>query len=538
MMTSGKESGPVPAACMFGVQRILPLIEAFVGEIEGVRSAQDIEHIHRMRVASRRLRAALPLFKSCFPEKKFRMWMRQLKKITRALGDARDVDVQMAFLKRLKKEKAGQLGENSPVVALVAVDPVDIETLLLTHLQKKRQKLQGTVLSALENLERNGIAEDIRSGCNEVITRAGNARTKPALYGIPPVSAARISSRLSVLMQYERHMYNPDAVAEHHAMRIAAKKLRYTMEVYAPLYRRNLKKSLVRVKRIQEILGDLHDCDVWIDTVMAMLLTERSSPGNDTDSQGREGRRVTSYRHFLSDREKERTRIYRRLVRYWESVGSARIWDELRVTLTGGIKKRFGLPEISHPDAVRSSVSALSSLFPEGIPHSRTVTTLALQIFDDLAALHQMQAPERFLLECGCCLHDIGWKYGQKGHGNRSMDMIVSDDTLPVSVTDRGMIGLISAAHRGNVRLDSYGFFSLLSLEQRKHVLMLASLIRIADGLDYLHLGSVTSVHCSAGTDKVVIETSVQRDASAEIQRALQKGDLFTEVFERTLVIR
>jgi len=118
------------------------------------------------------------------------------------------------------------------------------------------------------------------------------------------------------------------------------------------------------------------------------------------------------------------------------------------------------------------------------------------------------------------------------------MDMIVSDDTLPVGITDRGMISLISAAHRGNVRLDSYGFFSLLSPEQRKHVLMLASLIRIADGLDYLHLGSVTSVHCSAGTGKVIIETSVQRDASAEIQRALQKGDLFTEVFERTLVIR
>jgi len=534
-MTSGKEPGAVPAACIFGVQRILPLLDAFLGEIDGVRSAQDIEHIHRMRVASRRLRAALPLFKSCFPKKKFREWMRELQKITRALGDARDADVQIAFLIRLKKGKAPGDPRSD---AGREIRPVDVETFLLTRLQKKRQKLQNTVLSALENLERSGIPVDMRAGCNEVIIRAGNARTKPARYGIPPVSAARISNRLSILMQYERHVYDPDAVAEHHAMRIAAKKLRYTMEVYAPLYRRNLKKSLARVKRLQEILGDLHDCDVWIDTVMAMLLTERSSPGNDPASPGMEGRRVTSYRHFLSDREKERKRIYRRLVRYWESVGSAYIWDELRVTLTGGIKKRYGLPEIPHPDAVRSSVSVLSSLFPEGIPHSHTVTTLALQIFDDLAALHQMQARERFLLECACSLHDIGWKYGQKGHGNRSMDMIVSDDTLPVGITDRGMIGLISAAHRGNVRFDSYGFFSLLSPEQRKHVLMLASLIRIADGLDYLHFGSVTSVLCSAGTDRVVIETSVQRDASAEIERALQKGDLFTEVFERTLVIR
>jgi len=537
-MTSGKKPGPVPAACIFGVQRILPLLEAFLSEIEGVRSAQDIEHIHRMRVASRRLRAALPLFKSCFPKKKFRVWIRELQKITRALGDARDADVQIAFLERLNKEKARQQGENLHGVARAPVDPVDVETILLTRLKKKRQKLQVSVLSALENLERSGIPEEMRASCNELIARAGYARTKPAPYGIPPVSAARISNRLSALMQYERHMYNPDAVAEHHAMRIAAKKLRYTMEVYAPLYRRNLKKPLIRVKRIQEILGDLHDCDVWIDTVMAMLLTQRSSPGNDTASPEVEGRRVTSYRHFLSDREKERKRIYRRLVRYWESVGRARIWDELRVTLTVGMKKRFGLPEIPLPDAVRSSVSALSSLFPEGLPHSHTVTALALQIFDDLSPLHQMQAHERFLLECACSLHDIGWKYGQKGHGKRSMDMIISDDTLPVNITDRGMIGLISAAHRGNVRLDSYGFFLLLSPQQRKHVLMLASLMRIADGLDYLHLGSVISVHCSAGTDKVVIETSVQRDASAEIERALQKGDLFTEVFERTLVIR
>ena len=56
-----------------------------------------------------------------------------------------------------------------------------------------------------------------------------------------------------LLLQYERWVHNPDAVAEHHAMRIAAKKLRYTMETYAPVYRRNLKKPLARVKKIQEI---------------------------------------------------------------------------------------------------------------------------------------------------------------------------------------------------------------------------------------------------------------------------------------------
>src|SRR5512136_2579188 len=89
-MTSIRDQEPVKAACIFGVQRILPLLDAFLNEIEGVRSGQDIEYIHRMRVASRRLRAALPLFESCFPQRKYRMWMKELQKITRALGDARD----------------------------------------------------------------------------------------------------------------------------------------------------------------------------------------------------------------------------------------------------------------------------------------------------------------------------------------------------------------------------------------------------------------------------------------------------------------
>ena len=535
-MISSEEPGPAGAACIFGVQRILPLLDAFLHEIEGVRSARDIEHIHRMRVASRRLRAAIPLFGTCFPPKKFRRWMQELQKITRALGDARDTDVQIAFLLRLKEKRVQKNNPDPGARPPLLTDSA--ETILLTRLQKKRQKLQNVVLSALDNLERSGIPQDIRAECTDLLTKAKQARAKPAVSGIPAVAATRISRRLDLLLQYERWAYNPDAVAEHHAMRIAAKKLRYTMETYAPVYRWNLKKPLARVKKIQEILGDLHDCDVWIDTVMAMLLDERTSPGTEVTSHTIQESRVTSYRHFLSERENERKRIYRRFVRYWESVRRAGLWDELRGILTGGRKERFRFPGVPRTDAIRSSVSTLSGLFPEGIPHSRTVTAFALRIFDDLAPLHQMQAHERFLLECACSLHDIGWKYGQKGHAKRSGEIIISDDTLPVDIIDRGMIALVSTAHRGKIRLESDGFFSLLSMEQQKKVRMLASLIRVADGLDELHLGSITTVHCSSGPQEVVVETSAIRDASAEIERASEKGDLFRRVFERTLVIR
>jgi CHAD domain-containing protein len=159
--------------------------------------------------------------------------------------------------------------------------------------------------------------------------RAKSTRKKPSPLGIAPVAASRIARRLATLLSYEEWVHNPDAIAEHHAIRIAAKKLRYTLEVYGPLYRRGLKKPLSRIKKIQEILGDLHDCDVWIDTVMVMLVKERLT----SQAAGRQKMRVskvTRYKHFLAEREKERKILYQRFVRFWDSLMRSRLWDELR----------------------------------------------------------------------------------------------------------------------------------------------------------------------------------------------------------------
>jgi hypothetical protein len=352
------------------------------------------------------------------------------------------------------------------------------------------------------------------------------------------VAAGRISRRLDIMLSYERWVHNPDAVVQHHAMRIAAKKLRYTMEVYGPLYRLGLKKYLARVKKVQEILGDLHDCDVWIDTVMVILLKERSASPVKISSKNNQIQRMSGYRHFLSEREKERKRLYLRYVRYWDSLVRAGIWDALRTTLDEGRKRKFRLPATNKKDEILSSVSALAGKFPEGMVHSRKVTDIALKIFDDLSSLHQMGAHERFILECTALLHDIGWKSGHKGHSKRSADMIVTDEYLPLDLHDRAMIGLIAQAHRNTIRFESQGLFSILSSKERDSVMMLASFIRIADGLDYLHHGSVDSIHCSAGADSVIMEISATGDVRLELQRAGMKGDLFIRVFNRQLVIR
>ena len=68
----------------------------------GTRLGDDIEALHDMRVASRRLRAALSIFAKVFPADEFRRLDRQIGDITDALGAVRDLDVQMDYLRNYR----------------------------------------------------------------------------------------------------------------------------------------------------------------------------------------------------------------------------------------------------------------------------------------------------------------------------------------------------------------------------------------------------------------------------------------------------
>jgi CHAD domain-containing protein len=64
----------------------------------GVLDLEDIERVHDMRVATRRLRAALEVFAPCFPRKRLRAALREVKALADALGERRDRDVTIAAL--------------------------------------------------------------------------------------------------------------------------------------------------------------------------------------------------------------------------------------------------------------------------------------------------------------------------------------------------------------------------------------------------------------------------------------------------------
>jgi CHAD domain-containing protein len=100
------------------------IVEIRAGELiehaQGVLDTGDIERVHDMRVASRRLRAALEICEPCFPERPFRQTLRDVKRLADALGERRDRDVAIVSLERFSEQMAApdRRGVDSLVQAL------------------------------------------------------------------------------------------------------------------------------------------------------------------------------------------------------------------------------------------------------------------------------------------------------------------------------------------------------------------------------------------------------------------------------------
>jgi CHAD domain-containing protein len=77
----------------------------------GVLDLDDVERVHAMRVATRRLRAALEIFAPCFPPKRHRKALKRVKALADALGVRRDLDVEIELLASLEPEVVGRDGE-------------------------------------------------------------------------------------------------------------------------------------------------------------------------------------------------------------------------------------------------------------------------------------------------------------------------------------------------------------------------------------------------------------------------------------------
>lgn len=301
--------------CVFGSGIILRHITALRAEIAGVREAKDIEYIHRMRVASRRLRTALPFFRQCLPARKLANWEKEIRAITRSLGAARDSDVQLALLEGIYR--GAPQPQQRPGLQRLAL-----------RLYQRRARLQTRVLAALDSLESSRALDQLEAAVAPQAARESEVYIyTPALYQLGHQS---ISTALDDFLTYSDIVDKPEEVEKLHAMRIAAKHLRYSLEIFAPLYPDELKRFTGVLRKAQDSLGDIHDCDVW--SVFLPQFREKEMERVfryfGTRAPFRELEAGLDY--FAENRRSLRMDIYTKFVEDWMSWQQENVWEDLR----------------------------------------------------------------------------------------------------------------------------------------------------------------------------------------------------------------
>lgn len=169
--------------------------------------------------------------------------------------------------------------------------------------------------------------------------------------------------------------------------------------------------------------------------------------------------------------------------------------------------------------------------------HSLQVLRLSEILFESLTELHGLAKAYLQYLQEAAVLHDIGLCKGTSKHHKTTCEILLTDPPDCIDQVRLVVVACIARYHRKALPSPSHGLYSQLSTHDRRVVQKLAALLRIADGLDYTHDCCVRSLECSIKKNEVDICLISSDDCRYCIAQATKKSDLFTQVFDRNVVI-
>jgi hypothetical protein len=112
-------------------------------------------------------------------------------------------------------------------------------------------------------------------------------------------------------------------------MRIAAKRLRYTLEISKPVYDDRLDEFIESVKNLQTLLGEIHDCDVWREQLQAFSEKLRRRILKHFGHVAPLGRLQSGIAYLDDDRRRRRAVVFDELAAYWRQLAEKRFWERL-----------------------------------------------------------------------------------------------------------------------------------------------------------------------------------------------------------------
>jgi CHAD domain-containing protein len=460
-------------------------MERTLKELEKVRAAPEPDAVHDLRVAIRRCRSVAAVMEevdgdSHWPE------MRKLgRKLFRQLGELRDAQVLEDWVKRLGDES----------------DPVRHR--LQSVLNSRENELRVAALKAAAKFDQKTWRK-LERGLQR------RARLVPV---DGPAAECLTLERLDDARELHARALRTERPRPWHELRIGAKRFRYTVENLLPARYELWSDDL---KRIQDLLGDVHDLDVLSATIGDV------GGGEPEDVRARWRERIAVERH-------QRIETYRQLM-----LGKTSLWHAWRQ----------GLPHGEHLETaslarLRVTAKALGGL----AQRPAQIARLAVRVYEGLVRVHAapvlQDQDKRKLMRTAAQLHGIGAVLSTKAPEKAARNFLRKMTLAPGwTESEWAMLANVVRYHRGALPNPEHKGFKKLTEDEQKTVRAMAGVLRLARALRKCGVQSAVGLRIERSADALLVHVPGLQDSEQTAARLAAGKYLLESVLERPLIVK
>src|SRR5580658_2470847 len=455
-------------------------------ELESLQNSPDPDTVHDLRVAIRRCRSLAAVMEEVDPDPAWHKMRKAARKLFRGLGAVRDAEVIEDWIKKLSPET-----ENDP--------------------------LRAQLLAALQADEKQRSAGALRVAA-KFDTKDWTQLDRRLRHRVRLVPVGGLAAECLALERFEqaKELHNRAQRTEKpkpwHQLRIGLKRFRYTLEALLPEHSAAWCENL---KRLQDLLGDVHDLDV-----LSEMLEEHESPATADSSQ--------SWQEKVSTERADRIETYRQL-----TLGKNSLWHDWRHNLPNG--KRLESAALAR---LRATARAADSRLRK----TAQVSRIALRIFEVLrradAAPILHESNMRRLMQASAKLHGIDSAHG-RALSQKAVRKFLLSLTVPPNWTfeEWDLLAWAVRFHRGPEPKQKNGF-AKLSEEQQTTVRALAGILRLARTLRKSGLEGPVGLRGEKSADAIVLSVPGLQDTAEIAARLASAKHLLESVLEKPLILK
>jgi triphosphatase len=236
----------------YGLAKLRVQFGEFLRNEPGARLGEGVDAVHDMRVATRRLRAAISTFGEALPAEFGRLGA-ELRWFGRVLGEVRDLDVHIDALQEAQTS---------------ASDAAEGKAALVEKLRSQRNGARSRLVDALDSQRFASLVNDM----SLVLSQDGTAPYEQQM-PVTQLAPERIRHRYRKFRKVANDTSPESAPRELHEVRIRAKRLRFTLEFFEEMYSKDARRLIDEAIDVQDRLGEHQDLHVFNQRLGAIVRT-------------------------------------------------------------------------------------------------------------------------------------------------------------------------------------------------------------------------------------------------------------------------